>query len=321
MSERDAAHPAGGGPNEIDELRDAFLRHAGVERGLAPRTIEAYAGDLGRFVSYLADRGVESLAELSRSRVTGFIQALEGDGLAARSRNRVLSAIRRMLVYAASQGLLSHDPLEGVENSRAPQPLPRLLRPDETASLLAAVDVETPLGLRDRAMLEMLYGAGLRVSELVGLPLSGIDRRAGLLRVVGKGQRERIVPLGEVALAALDDYLRDARPALLSGRPDTSHAAFLTRRGQPMTRQNFFALLRKLARRAGVPQERVSPHVLRHAFATDLLNGGADLRSIQAMLGHTDLSTTQIYTHVSQGHLRDTVEERHPRGSGRRGGA
>ena len=181
----------------------------------------------------------------------------------------------------------------------------------------AAVDTGTPLGLRDRAMLEVLYGAGLRVSELVGLPLSGLDLRGGLLRVTGKGDKERVVPLGESALAAVDGYLAEGRDALLGDRRDETHALFLTRRGGPMTRQNFFTLLRKHARKAGVPAERVSPHVLRHAFATDLLDGGADLRSIQAMLGHADLSTTQVYTHVSRARLRDTVEERHPRGGGK----
>jgi integrase/recombinase XerD len=165
-------------------------------------------------------------------------------------------------------------------------------------------------------MLEVLYGAGLRVSELVELPLSAVDRRGGLLRVVGKGGRERIVPLGAAALSAFDRYLAEARPALLGGSADETHTLFLSRRRRGMTRQNFFAMLRKLARKAGVPTDRVSPHVLRHAFATDLLEGGADLRSIQAMLGHADLSTTQIYTHVSRGRLRRTVEERHPRGAG-----
>ncbi len=156
----------------------------------------------------------------------------------------------------------------------------------------------------------------MRVSELVELPLSALDRRGGLLRVVGKGGKERIVPLGAAALAALDRYHVEARPALLGSASDQTHALFLSRRGKGMTRQNFFTMLRNLSRRAGIPADRVSPHVLRHAFATDLLNGGADLRSIQAMLGHADLSTTQIYTHVSRARLHRTVEERHPRGAG-----
>jgi len=165
-------------------------------------------------------------------------------------------------------------------------------------------------------MLEVLYGAGLRVSELVALPLGALDRRAGLVRVLGKGGRERIVPLGEPALAAVEAWLVEGRPAW--ARRGRSDAVFLTARGAAMTRQNFFARLRQLARRAGIPSERVSPHVIRHSFATDLLSGGADLRSVQAMLGHADLATTQIYTHVSRDRLRDTVESHHPRGAGTR---
>jgi integrase/recombinase XerD len=172
--------------------------------------------------------------------------------------------------------------------------------------------------LRDVAMLEVLYGAGLRVSELVGLPLAGVDLRGLLVRVVGKGRKERVVPMGEVAAEALVRYLERARPVLLGDRSDRDHAVFLTRRGHAMTRQNFFARLRRHARAAGLASDRVSPHVLRHAFATDLLEGGADLRAIQSMLGHADLSTTEIYTHVSRSKLRETVEARHPRGSGAR---
>lgn len=301
---------------EIDGLRDAFLTHARVERGLAHKTVEAYARDLGRFGDYLDTQGVTRIDELSRPHVSGFLAADERKGLSARSRARALSALRRMLAYGTAEGLLQIDPLEGIRNPKLPRQLPRILRPDETLALLEAVDEGTPLGLRDRAMLEVLYGAGLRVTELVSLPLSALDRRGGLLRVVGKGERERVVPVGEAALHALDRYLDEGRSALLGSHSDRSHAIFLTRRGGPMTRQNFFALLRKLAAKAGIPRERVSPHVLRHAFATDLLEGGADLRAIQSMLGHSDLSTTQIYTHVSRGKLRDTVEARHPRGSG-----
>jgi len=166
-------------------------------------------------------------------------------------------------------------------------------------------------------MLEVLYGAGLRVTELVALPLGALDSRAGVLRVFGKGRRERLVPLGEPALAAIDAYLERGRPALLrAGHPETD-AMFLSRRGGAMSRQNFFSRLRRLAGLAGIPTDRISPHVLRHAFATDLLEGGADLRAVQAMLGHADLSTTQIYTHVSRARLRDVVETRHPRGGGK----
>jgi len=295
---------------------DAFLSHAAVERGLAPKTIEAYASDLARFGSWLEGARVTDPGSLRREHVTGFAQALEAEGLSARSRTRILIATRRWIRFLLAIGELAADPMEGIVTPRFGQSLPRVLRPDETAALLAAAAPDTTLGLRDRAMLEVLYGAGLRVTELVALPLGALDSRAGVLRVFGKGERERLVPLGEPALAAVDAYLERGRPALLrTGQPETD-AMFLSRRGSPMTRQNFFSRLRKLARIAGIPGDRISPHVLRHAFATDLLEGGADLRSVQAMLGHADLSTTQIYTHVSRARLRDVVETRHPRGSG-----
>ena len=297
---------------ELTAVVDGFLGHASVERGLARNTIEAYARDLAAFTGFLADLGVTHVVDLEREHVSAFVRELERRGLGARSRTRALVAVRRMLLHATTEKLLDRDPLQGIESPGVRPPLPRIVRPDETDALLAAADETTPLGVRDRAMLEVLYGAGLRVSELVGLPLSALDARGGVLRVVGKGGKERLVPLGEAALAAVDRYLAEARDRLLGSRPDDTHAVFLTRRGRPMTRQNFFARLRKLARRAGIPQERVSPHVLRHAFATDLLEGGADLRAIQSMLGHADLSTTQIYTHVSRARLRETVEARHP---------
>lgn len=293
-----------------------FLEHGALERGLAPRTLEAYGRDLAGFVAFLGKAGVRRPRELSRAHVVDFVAALEARGLGARSRARALVAVRRFARWLLATAALASDPTQGVLPPRLPGRLPKRIPGEEIEALIGASDPTEPLGLRDRAMLEVGYGAGLRVSELVGLPLAALDRRAGLLRVMGKGRRERIVPLGEPALEALDAYLAEGRPRLLRGR--SSDAVFLTARGAPMTRQNFFARLRALALRAGVPRERVSPHGLRHAFATDLLEGGADLRAVQAMLGHADLSTTQIYTHVSRRRLRETVETRHPRGAPRR---
>jgi integrase/recombinase XerD len=298
---------------------DGFLAHAAVERGLAPRTIEAYARDLARFAGYLEGQGVGRLARIRREHLTGFAAALEGEGLAARSRARTLVAVRRLLQHAGAAGALQADPTEGLASPRLDRALPRILQPEESAALIEAAGSPDALGLRDRAMLEVLYGAGLRVGELVAVPQDALDRRAGWLRVLGKGRKERLVPLGRPALEALDAYLEQARPQLARASRPRSEALFLSRRGSAMTRQNFFTRLRGIARRAGIPSERVSPHVLRHAFATDLLEGGADLRAVQSMLGHADLSTTQIYTHVSRGRLRDTVETRHPRGAGRGG--
>ena len=299
---------------ELAATVDGFLVHASVERGLAPKTIEAYARDLARFVSFLDEKGVQRLADVRREHLTGFLEALEAGGLGGRSRARALVSVRRWLRYLGAAGALREDPAEGVAVPRFERRLPHLLRTDEAVALIEAVDVSTPLGLRDRAMLEVLYGGGLRVSELVGLPLVALELRAGLARVLGKGSRERMVPLGTPALEALEAYLEQSRPVLVRAAKRVTDAVFLSRRGAPMTRQNFFIRLRGIARQAGIPTERVSPHVLRHAFATDLPEGGADLRAVQSMLGHADLSTTQIYTHVSRGRLRETVETRHPRG-------
>ena len=295
---------------------DRFLTYSAVERGLSPRTVEAYSRDLKRFVSFLATQGIRSARRIERAHLIGFAAALEADGLAPRSRTRALVATRRLLRHLASHGALRGDPLEGVATPRVERSLPHVLRPDESVALIAAADDGTPLGQRDLAMLEVLYGAGLRVSELVGLPLAAVDARSGFLRVTGKGNKERLTPLGEPALEALENYLVEIRPPLARAGSRDCEAVFLTRRGSAMTRQNFFQRIRGIAIRAGIAKERVSPHVLRHAFATDLLEGGADLRAVQTMLGHESLSTTQIYTHVSRGRLRETVERKHPRGAG-----
>lgn len=309
---------AASGGSPWDAAIEGFVSFCAVERGLAPRTLEAYARDLSRFSKYLERARVRRLAGLQRKHVTGFLQRLEREGLGVRSRTRALVSVRRFVAHLAGQGALASDPAEGVELPRMEPGLPRVLRSDEAVALIEAVDPATPLGLRDRAMLEVLYGGGLRVTELVELPMAGLDLRGGLVRVLGKGNRERIVPLGEPALAATGAWLAEGRPVLARRAQRESDAVFLSRRGGQMTRQNFFARLRGIARVAGIPQDRVSPHVLRHAFATDLLEGGADLRAVQSMLGHADLSTTQIYTHVSRKRLRETVERRHPRGrSGR----
>jgi len=297
---------------------DAFLAHAALERGLSPHTIAAYARDLSRFAELCEGRNIHAVAQVGSAELRGFASALAGRGLAPRSRARALVAVRRFCAYWVERGILASDPGEDVHAPKLSAPLPRVLRPDEIETLLEAAGGDANLGLRDRAMLEVLYGAGLRVSELVGLALAGLDLRAGLLRVMGKGSRERIVPVGEPALRAVERYLADERPILAGAGKRAGDAVFLSRRGAPMTRQNFFVRLRHWARVAGIPARRVSPHVLRHSFATHLLEGGADLRAVQAMLGHADLATTQVYTHVTRGRLREVVEARHPRGARRR---
>jgi integrase/recombinase XerD len=300
--------------NSLEIAVEEFLTHASIERGLSPCTIDAYGRDLARFTEYLEGARVRSLRAVQREHLVGFTRFLDREGLGSRSRARMLVSVRRLLRHQGISGTTQDDPLEGVLSPSFSTPLPRLLRPDETASLIDAVDTSTPIGLRDRCMLEVLYGSGLRVSELVDLRLGSVDRRAGIIRVLGKGRKERIVPLGALALEFLDRYLETARPALAKRSSPDCDAIFLTRRGRVMTRQNFFLRIREIARVAGIGSDRISPHVLRHAFATDLLEGGADLRAVQSMLGHANLATTEVYTHVSRSRLRETVERRHPRG-------
>lgn len=306
------------GAMPLEGLCDAFLTRLAVEEGLSPRTIEAYSGDLRHLRAHLLERGVLAVGRISRHDLSALASYLNDRSMAASSRARVLVSVRRFLRYAEHLGLIGADPIDALQAPKQLRKLPSILKAEETASLIEAARSDDPLGLRDVAMLEVLYGAGLRVSELVGLPLNAIDHRGQLLRVIGKGRKERVVPMGDVAGRAIDVYLKDARPILLGERLDQDHSTFLTRRGTAMTRQNFFGRLRGHARKAGLPADRVSPHVLRHGFATDLLEGGADLRAIQSMLGHADLSSTEIYTHVSRARLRETVETRHPRGSGRK---
>lgn len=311
---------ADGRISPLERLCDDLLNRLAVEEGLSARTVEAYASDLAHLREHLRGRSIDDLARVTRADLASFAHFLDDRGLAASSRARMLVSVRRLLRHARSQGELEVDPLDSLRAPKRPQRLPRTLAAEEIVALIeAAAGIPGPEAGRDVAMIELLYGAGLRVSELVGLPLSGIDRRAGLLRVIGKGRKERVVPLGDGAGEALDAYLERDRPTLAGEGPGAAReqAVFLSRRGRPMSRQNFWKRLREHAIRAGIAADRVSPHVLRHAFATDLLEGGADLRAIQAMLGHADLSTTEIYTHVSRARLRDTVEALHPRGAGR----
>ncbi len=287
---------------------DPFLEYLVVERGLAQNTLEAYRQDLTRYTDYLAARGKEP-ARLDRGDVPRYLLALRQAGLSPRSVARHLSAIRRFHRFLAAEGGLGEDPTAHVEAGTPWRRLPDVLSPAEVERLLTGSPA-SPLELRNQAMLELMYASGLRVSELVGLRLGDPDLEVGIVRVLGKGSKERLVPLGEVAATSLRAYLSRGRPALARGA--ASPVLFLGRHGRGISRQMFWQILKRRARAAGITR-RVTPHTLRHSFATHLLERGADLRSVQLMLGHADIGTTQIYTHVSRAHLQAVYEKYHPR--------
>ena len=293
---------------ELDRAADLFLDHCKVERGLSAHTIDGYGRDLARWLRFLDGRGRADADAVTPVDVTDHLIELAGAGLSARSRARALVAIRGLHRHLVGEKLASRDPTELVDAPRVAPRSPGVLGEDAVARLLAAPRRDTPRGLRDAAMLELLYASGLRVSELVALPLGDVDRQRGVVRVTGKGKKTRLVPIGEPALEAIGRYVDEVRGA-------APGALFLTGRRGPMTRQGFWKLLRGYARAAGVrlPRGEVSPHKLRHSFATHLLERGADLRAVQAMLGHADIATTQVYTHVSRARMVEQYLAKHPR--------
>lgn len=293
-----------------DPLIEQFLDSLWLERGASRLTLAAYRTDLTNFAAHLAARGV-ALAGAGRAELLAYLAAPAQARLAPRSLARRLSAVRGFYRYLVREGLTLEDPTARIDSPRLGRPLPKTLSEADVERLLAAPAGEAPEALRDAAMLELLYASGLRVSELVGLRLAQVDLNRGVLVVLGKGSRERLVPVGEAAVGRIEAYLAKARGALLDGQ--VSDALFVTRRGGGMTRQAFWHRLRAHASTAGF--ERLpSPHTLRHAFATHLLNHGADLRAVQMLLGHADLSTTQIYTHVARERLKTLHARHHPRG-------
>jgi len=280
-----------------------------VERGASPRTLLAYEGDLRRLLEFAEARGAAVL-ELKQGDVAEFIGSLRDRGLKARSQARAVFALRGFFRFALREGLSDHDPMENLRAPKAFRALPRYLTPAQVETLLEAPDVATPLGLRDRAILEVMYATGLRASELTGLRKDDVDMELGLVRVLGKGRKERLVPLGRVARRWVRRYVEDARGAL--ARQRSTPALFLSQRGGPLSAMGLWGIVRRHGVAAGV-EGILTPHALRHSFASHLLERGADLRSLQAMLGHADISTTQIYTHVTRERLRQLYDRFHPR--------
>jgi integrase/recombinase XerD len=291
----------------IDEFCDALW----LEDGLARNTLDSYRRDLRQFAGWLERQGGKSLLAASHADLLAFLAHQVRRRLKASTTSRELSCLKRFYRYSLRQGRIGADPTLNVDAPKRPRALPKSLTEADVESLLAAPETTGPLGLRDRAMLEMIYASGLRVSELVTLTLPQVSQDMGVVRVLGKGSKERLVPLGEEALAWVRRYLEEGRPALLKGK--ASNALFVTGRGGSMTRQSFWHVIKRHAAQAGIGSP-ISPHTLRHAFATHLLNHGADLRVVQLLLGHSDISTTQIYTHVARERLKQLHARHHPRG-------
>jgi len=292
----------------MDRFLDLFLNYLLVEKGAAANTVEAYSRDLTRYLGYLGER---TPSQIRPTDVAGYLAHLKGEGIAPRSRARALSALRMLHRFLVVEGYCETNPTSIIEAPKGVQKLPRVLSCRDVEALLAAPLGTGAIELRDAAMLELLYATGLRVSELVGLAVAEVNVSAGYLMTIGKGDKERLVPMGESSCKAVSRYLALARGELLKG--GTSSRLFLSRLGKGMTRQAFWNIVKKRALQAGV-RSNISPHTLRHSFATHLLDNGADLRSVQIMLGHADLSSTQIYTHVTRERLKQLHVQFHPRG-------
>jgi integrase/recombinase XerD len=289
---------------------DLYLDYLTVEKGLSANTRASYSADLLKFLNYLKDRGIENWSQVRFPEIMAFLSRAQEQGLAPRSRARLLSALRGFFKFMVRDSHLQKSPVANLTSPRLRRQLPTVLSVAEVERLLAQPNPDLPLGQRDAAMLELLYGTGLRVSELITLAVGRVNLEVGFLVARGKGSKERIVPMGEAAIETVRSYTLGSRPRLLKGK--MSEILFVSNRGTAMTRQGFWKLLKKYGRQAGM-EKSLSPHTLRHSFATHLLERGADLRSVQMMLGHADISTTQIYTHVARERLREVHKKYHPR--------
>ncbi|GMR06887.1 MAG: site-specific tyrosine recombinase XerD [Gammaproteobacteria bacterium] len=290
---------------------DAFIDSLWLEDGLSDNTLSAYRSDLNSFAHWLYKNKNLEIESAERDHIQLYLASKVQNGASPRSAARLLSTLHRYYRHRIRDSHRADDPTRDIDAPRIGRPLPDSLSEEQVMDLLHAPDTKTVRGIRDRAMLELLYSTGLRVSELVGLSMQQINLQAGVLRVIGKGSKERVLPIGEVAVDWLEQYLTESRPALIAG--NSSDAVFSGRSGKPLTRQAFWYAIKKYALAAGI-HTHLSPHTLRHAFATHLLNHGADLRVVQMLLGHSDLSTTQIYTHVARERLNQLHKQHHPRG-------
>ncbi|WP_254388627.1 site-specific tyrosine recombinase XerD [Thermanaeromonas sp. C210] len=294
----------------MQQLLDDFLYYLAVERGLAENTLASYHSDLEQYFNYLAEAKVTSLEDAGRGLIVAYLVRLQQQGRSPATICRHLAALRSFYQFLVREGVLASDPTATMESPRQARKLPRVLTVEEVELLLNQPRTKTPAGLRDKAMLELLYASGLRVSELVSLNVDQVNLQEAYVRCVGKGARERVVPIGPVACFYLKAYLEHGRGRLLKGRKET--ALFINQQGKRLSRQGCWKIIKAYARAAGLPRN-ITPHTLRHSFATHLLENGADLRSVQELLGHADISTTQIYTHLTQKKIREIYNHTHPR--------
>lgn len=289
-----------------------YIHFLKVERQLSPNTLSSYQRDLKEYIEFLdKQENLGSLSEIDRPNILRHLQQLKDSGKSARTIARHISSIRSFHQFLIREKMIDHDPTIHLEQPKIEQKLPRVLSVNEVDALISTTDARKPQGVRDRAMLELLYGSGMRISECIQLNAEDLHLSMGFVRCYGKGGKERIVPLGHSAIAACENYIRNVRPKLIAKAVNTD-ALFVNLRGKRMTRQGFWKLLKEYAQKAGIRQE-ITPHILRHSFATHLIENGADLRAVQEMLGHADISTTQIYTHVSKSRLKEVYTKFHPR--------
>ena len=289
---------------------DSYMNYIAVEKGLSRNTLDSYSGDLVRYTNFLGELGITEIGKTSKMEVMAYLLSLWKQGLSAKTVARSVSVLRGFYRWLADEGALQGNPLEDMESPRTTRSLPEVLSLGEVESLLNQPNPSNPIGIRDKAMLELLYATGLRVSELVHLVLNNVNLEAGYLIVLGKGDRQRVVPMGQEALHWLRRYLEESRKRLLANKQNTH--VFVSQWGKGMSRQGFWKIIKKYGLMAGI-RKNISPHILRHSFASHLLEGGADLRSIQSLLGHVDISTTQIYTHVTRERLKKVHARYHPR--------
>ncbi len=297
--------------HSIDNLADRFLNYLLVEKGLSLKTLEAYGSDIARYLSFLDEKGINHISDADTPVILKHLIRMRDEGLGARSRARHLVTLRGFYKFLVQEKILQRDPAELIDLPKSSLNLPHALTIEEVKLLLNTPDLNKPTRIRDAAMMELLYAAGLRVSELINLKIQDVNLEAGFVRVFGKGSKERIVPIGFFAKEKIEEYMAESRLRLL--KSVVSPYLFVARAGKPMTRQGFWKLLRRYAQQAGF-NKKITPHSLRHSFASHLLEGGADLRAVQVMLGHVDISTTQIYTHVAREHLKKAHAKFHPRG-------